>query len=154
MMNTRSIPIAEWAVLAREGVAPPVTIPLEGSSMQPLIRRSMDPVTIVPLQRSLKKGDVVLFTTGPGRYVVHRVWKLTQDQVLTLGDNCLNPDSWMPLACVLGQAVAFRRNGRRYRLDTTGARLWGRFWMWLYPIRKCYKRFRSFAGRCYRKVFK
>ena len=154
MMNTRSIPIGEWIALAREGTAPPVTIPLEGSSMQPLIRRSSDPVTIVPLQRPLKIGDVVLFTTGPGRYVVHRVWKLEEERVQTLGDNCINPDPWLPYACILGQAVLFSRNGRRYRLDTPAARLWGRFWMLLYPIRLQYKKLRSLAGRCYRKLFK
>lgn len=154
MIKTRSIPIGEWVALAREGAAPPVTIPLEGSSMQPLIRRHIDPVTIVPLHRPLKKGDVVLFTNAPGRFVVHRVWKLEETSVQTLGDNCLNPDSWIPYDCVLGQAVSFSRNGRRYRLDTPASRIWGRFWMTLYPIRKCYRKLRSFAGRCYRKYFK
>lgn len=152
-MNTRSIPIGEWVALAREGAAPPVTIPLEGSSMQPLIRRSLDPVTIVPLQRPLKKGDVVLFTTRPGRYVVHRVWKLENDRLQTLGDNCRNPDGWMPYDCVIGQAVSFRRNGRKYPLDSSGARLWGWLWMVLFPIRKMYYRARSLAGKCYRKLF-
>ena len=154
MMNVRSISISEWISLAEEGAAPPVTIPLEGSSMQPFIRRHVDPVTIVPLQRPLKKGDVVLFTTGPDRFVVHRVWKLDKDRVQTLGDYCINPDPWLPYACILGHVVAFRRNGHRYRLDTKASRLWGRFWMALYPIRKSYLRFRSVAGRFYRRYLK
>lgn len=153
-MNIRSIPIGEWVALAREGTAPPVTISLEGSSMQPLIRRSVDPVTIVPLYRPLKKGDVILFTSKPGYYVVHRVWKLETDRFQTLGDNCFNPDPWLPNEIALGQVISFCRNGRRYRLDTPLSRLWGRFWMVLYPIRRCCKRFRSFAGRCYRKFYK
>ena len=154
MMNVRSISISEWISLAEEGAAPPVTIPLEGSSMQPFIRRHVDPVTIVPLQRPLKKGDVVLFTTGPDRFVVHRVWKLEKDRVQTLGDHCMNTAPWLPYACILGHVVAFRRNGRRYRLDTAAARTLGRIWMILYPIRKRYLRLRSFAGRCYRKFLK
>lgn len=154
MMNVRSISIYEWIALAGEGAAPPVTIPLEGSSMQPFIRRSVDPVTIVPLQRPVKKGDVVLFTTAPNRFVVHRIWKLEKDQVQTLGDNCINPDPWLPYSSILGQVVSFRRNGRRYRLDTRAARILGRIWMALYPIRKLYLKFRSFAGRCYRKFLK
>lgn len=156
MMQTnhiRSISIDAWCVLAKEGSAPPVTIPLEGSSMMPLIRRNVDPVTIVPLQRPLKKGDVVLFTTGKGRYVVHRVWKLEENRLLTIGDNCVNPDGWIPCEAVLGQALSFTRNGRRYRLDTRAARIWGRVWMWMYPARKSYMRLRRFAGRWYRKLF-
>ena len=149
----RTIPMETWCELARQGTAPPVTICLEGDSMRPLIRRGLDPVTIVPLSRELKKGDVVLFTLGGGRYVVHRVWKLKPEQVQTLGDNCWNPDPWFPREQVLGQVVKYVRNGRTHQLDTPRARAWGRAWMAIHPIRLCYKRLRALAGRCCRKIF-
>ena len=151
--QTRSIPMEAWCALAREGAAPPVTICLEGDSMRPLIRRGRDPVTIVPLSRELKKGDVVLFTLRDGRYVVHRVWKLKPGWVRTFGDNCWNPEPWFPENQVLGQVVRFSRAGRTFRLDTPSARAWGRVWMFIHPMRLCYKRLRAFAGRCYRKLF-
>ncbi|MBR3763131.1 MAG: S24/S26 family peptidase [Clostridia bacterium] len=150
--KTRSIPMEQWCDMAREGAAPPVTICLEGESMRPLIRRGKDPVTIVPLTRSLMKGDVVLFRLGE-RYVVHRVWRLQEGLVQTFGDNCWNPEPWFPVQQVLGQVVKYSRNGRIRRLDTPVARAWGRLWMAIHPIRKCYKRLRALAGRCYRKVF-
>ena len=124
MTQIRSIPMAQWRAL--EGAAPPVTICLEGDSMRPLIRRGRDPVTIVPLQRPLKKGDVVLFTLGDGRFVVHRVWRLRDGLVRTLGDHCQNPEPWFPQGQVLGQAVRFQRGGRTHRLDTPLARALGR----------------------------
>ena len=151
--QTRSIPMAQWCALAREGIAPPVTICLEGDSMRPLIRRGIDPVTIVPLQRPLRKGDVVLFTLGDGRYVVHRVWKLTEDAVRTLGDNCRNPEPWFPYRQVLGLVVSFRRGERVFRLDTPAARAWGRAWMAAFPLRNCYIMLKGIARRCYRMVF-
>ena len=150
--KTRSIPMEQWCALAREGAAPPVTICLEGDSMRPLIRRGKDPVTIVPLRRELMKGDVVLFRLGE-RYVVHRVWQLKNGLVRTFGDNCWNPEPWFPEEQVLGQVVRYARGGRTHRLDTPAARAWGRLWMAIHPIRLCYKRLRSLAGRCYRKVF-
>lgn len=150
--QTRSISMADWCDLARQGSAPPVTIPLEGDSMRPLIRRGRDPVTIVPLQRPLETGDVVLFSLGE-RYIVHRVWKLKPGWVRTLGDNCWNPEPWFPEEQVLGQVISYTRNGRKHRLDTSAARRWGRIWMGLFPIRICYKRLRALAGRCYRKWF-
>lgn len=150
--QTRSIPMEQWCALAREGAAPPVTICLEGDSMRPLIRRGRDPVTIVPLQRALKKGDVVLFTLGE-RYIVHRVWKLKPGWVRTFGDNCWNPEPWFPEEQVLGQVVRFSRNGRTIRLDTPFARGWGRMWLAAYPIRRVYMKLRALAGRCYRKIF-
>ena len=82
----------QWCELAAQGAAPPVSICLEGDSMRPLIRRGRDPVTIVPMDENLRIGDVVLFTLGDGRYVVHRVRRLARDRVQTLGDHCLNPE--------------------------------------------------------------
>ena len=149
---TRSIPMETWCKLAREGAAPPVTICLEGDSMRPLIRRGKDPVTIIPLNRPLQEGDVVLFQLGE-RYIVHRVWKLAERRVRTFGDNCWNPDPWIPESQVLGLVVKYSRNGRVHRLDTPQARAWGKAWMAIHPMRLCYKRLRSLAGRCYRKVF-
>ena len=151
-MITRQIPIRQWLSLAREGAAPPITICLEGDSMRPLIRRGKDPVTIIPLQRPLKKGDVVLFHLGD-KYIVHRVWKLKPGWVRTFGDNCWNPEPWFPQEQVLGMAVKFSRGGKAYRLDTPAARAWGKGWMAVHPIRLCYKRLRALAGRCYRKIF-
>ena len=120
--------------------------------MRPLIRRGKDPVTIVPLERPLLKGDVVLFRLGE-RYIVHRVWKLEDGRVRTFGDNCWNPDPWIPENQVLGLVVKYARDGRGHRLDTPQARAWGRAWMAIHPIRLCYKRLRALAGRCYRKIF-
>lgn len=150
--KTRSIPMEQWVALAREGAAPAVTICLEGDSMRPLIRRGKDPVTIVPLSRPLLKGDVVLFRLGK-RYIVHRVWKLQNGMVRTFGDNCWNPEPWFPEQQVLGLVVKYSRDGKAHLLDTPQARTWGRMWMAIHPIRRCYKRLRALAGRCYRKIF-
>lgn len=154
MKQSRTIPMQSWCALAREGAAPPVTICLAGDSMRPLIRRDLDPVTIVPVHRPLKRGDVVLFTLGDGRYVVHRIWKLQGGMVRTLGDHCLNPEPWFPREQVLGMVVRFSRNGRTIRLDTAGARCFGLCWMALFPLRRAYLRLRSFAGRCLRRLFR
>lgn len=131
----------------------PVTICLEGDSMRPLIRRGRDHVTIIPLVRPLKVGDVVLFQGGSQRFVVHRVYKLREDAVCTLGDNCWTPDGWMPLSQVWGLVIRMERNGRTWSLDCTASRAFGKIWMFLHPLRLLYKRLRHFAGKCYRKIF-
>ena len=152
-MISRAIPMETWCELAREGAAPPVTICLEGESMRPLIRRGRDPVTIVPLNRPLKKADVVLFRLGE-RYIVHRVWKLAEGRVRTFGDNCWNPDPWIPAHQVLGQVVKYSRNGKVHRLDTPQARAWGLCWMAVQPLRLMYRRCRSLAARIVKRILK
>lgn len=149
----RSLPIEEWHRLGLEGSMLPVTICLEGDSMRPLIRRGIDRVTILPLSRPLEIGDIVLFHGGPGRYVVHRVWKMRDGSVKTLGDNCFYPDPWMPLENVWGIVVKMERGGRTYRLDSAASRNFGKFWMAIHPARNFYRRCRSIAGRCWRRVF-
>ena len=150
-VQMRSIPMETWCELARDGAAPAVTICLEGDSMRPLIRRGKDPVTIIPLVREPRKGDVVLFRLGE-RYVVHRVWKIKDNLVRTLGDNCLNPEPWFPRKWVLGLVVRYTRDGKVHALDTPAARAWGRMWMWVYPLRKMYMRCRSLAARLVRAI--
>lgn len=150
--QVRSISIPAWLALAQTGGAPPVTIRLDGDSMRPLIRKNRDAVTICPLTRPLKKGDVVLFRSADGRYVVHRVWKVRRQRVQTLGDNCWQADPWIPVGQVLGQAVRVRRDGSSIRLEGRTARAWGRMWMVCRPLRNLLRRCRAFAGRMARKM--
>ena len=152
-LRRRSLPIDQWHEMGQAGAMIPVTITLAGDSMRPLIRRDRDRVTIVPMNREPMIGDIVLFQGGPDRYVVHRVYRLRDGWVQTLGDNCWNPDPWIPENQVLGLVVKYARDGRGHRLDTPQARAWGRAWMAIHPIRLCYKRLRALAGRCYRKIF-
>ena len=151
-VELRRMSIAQWHALARDGPVPPMRIFLEGDSMRPLIRRGRDRVTIVPLTRPLKRGDVVLFEFPPGRYVVHRVYRLRDGFVQTLGDHCWNPDPWMPERQVLGQVVQAERDRLRIPLDSTAASAFGRFWMALLPGRRAYFTFGHWCGVALRRM--
>ena len=148
----RHMSIAQWHALARDGPVPPMRIFLEGNSMRPLIRRGRDQVTIVPLTRPLKRGDVVLFEFPPGRYVVHRVYRLQDGFVQTLGDNCRNPDPWIPEQQVLGQVVQAERGRIPIPLDSKAARAFGRLWMALLPERRAYFTLRHWCGTALRRM--
>jgi len=150
---TRSLNIEEWHRLGMEGNVLPVTITLDGDSMRPLIRRGRDKVTIVPLMRKLKVGDVVLFRGGEKRYVVHRVRAMDENGwVCTLGDNCWRDDGWMPSELIWGLVVKMERGGRTYTLDSDAARWWGRFWMRTHPVRLLYRRCRGRAAKAVKKI--
>ena len=64
ILRRRSLPIDQWHEMGQAGDMIPVTIPLAGDSMRPLIRRNRDKVTIIPLNRELQIGDIVLFQGG------------------------------------------------------------------------------------------
>lgn len=144
--------VAQWHALCQQGACLSVKTLLNGESMRPLIRRNRDRVTVIPLQRPLKKGDVVLFQSPDGRYVVHRVWKLEETRLQTLGDNCRFPDPWIPPEQVLGLVTCMERGGKTYTLDSSLARMWGRCWMGIYPLRKSYLLLRGIAAGLWRRI--
>ena len=146
------VSIAQWYALAQRGIVLPMCIPLDGDSMRPLIRRGLDPVSIVPLTRPLRRGDVVLFEYPAGRYVVHRVRGLRGGQVQTLGDHCWNPEPWLPRSCVLGLACRAVRDGKEIPLDTALARALGRIWMAGLPLRRLWWKSRAWARRVVHKL--
>lgn len=136
--SIRNISVERWHALAREGIDLPMTIPLNGSSMQPLIRRNIDTVTILPLRRPVKSGDIVLFADPRGRYVVHRVCKRKSDLVITIGDHCQKPDPPLSENQVWGLVTNVHRNSRNIPVNTPIARSLGRIWMALLPLRRVY----------------
>ncbi|MDO4556416.1 MAG: S24/S26 family peptidase [Lachnospiraceae bacterium] len=150
--ETISIPLESWYELAVSGIAPAVKTTLDGYSMQPLIRRKKDLVTIVPLFRSLKKGDIVLFRSAEGSYVVHRIWKIRGKQLQTFGDNCWKADAWIDRSQVYGLVIKVKRNNREWMLDTLLSRNLGRLWQLIHPARFFYKKVRNRVCRFIRNA--
>ena len=152
-METRTITLEEWAEYAQKGVDIPITVPLHGSSMEPMIRYMKDPVTIIPLKREPLVGDIVMFRRADGAYVAHRVYRVTPDRIITWGDNCAAPDAPLRRENVLGLLTAMERGGKRYNLDTDRQRQYGKRWMekgrgpWM-----MYRRVRGKVGRTIRGI--
>lgn len=155
--KSKHLSVRQWHELAQNGVRIPMRIQLDGISMQPLIRRNRDFVTIVYPERWLVRGDIVLFIDGRGKYVVHRIYRMDKERVQTFGDNCDHPDAWMPYCRVLGLAVRLERSGKTYDLDTDKSRRWGSFWMKIFPLRRPFRwmkrLFRRGLGYVKRKLF-
>ncbi len=135
----RSLSIPEWHQMATKGNAPPVRIPLNGYSMFPLIRKDIDYVTIIPLDRQLVVGDIVLFAEpDTGRYVMHRVWEIQDGKVLTWGDYCEKPDRWCPMEMIWGRAILIERGRKKIHPNPAKGMRWARFW---HKGRKIYEQY-------------
>lgn len=151
-VQIREISIEQWRRLVADGAELAVHIPLNGVSMQPLVRRLRDRVTIIPIRRPLRKGDIVLFQRADGVYVVHRLIAIGEQTVQTLGDNCPSPDSPIPVSSVLGIVTYVQRGKRRLHVDSSAWRLAGRIWSAIRPIRKGLHICRRAAKRVGRKM--
>ena len=145
--------LEQWRELGMNGVAIPMSIPLHGTSMKPLIRPEKDTVTIVPLAREPMVGDIVLFRRSDGKNIVHRVYKVFPDGLQTWGDNCLLPDAPIKREDVYGLVVSMEKKGKTYALDTDRQRACGLRWMkYGRPVWMALRRIRAFGGRMIRPV--
>ena len=60
----------------------------KGRSMLPLVHEGSDVLHIKKIEKPLKKGDVILYVSKDGKYVLHRLLKAKKDGTLLLaGDH-------------------------------------------------------------------
>ncbi|MCR4883480.1 MAG: hypothetical protein K6A68_07920 [Clostridiales bacterium] len=146
-----ALSIKVWHQLALDGNAPPVRIQLNGCSMDPLIRKNRDNVTIIPPEDEMKTGNIVLFCEPEkDRYVVHRIWKIQDGKVLTWGDNCPEPDAWIPMESIWGKVVLIERGKRRIKPHPKTGLIWAFLWhqaMKIYRVRGRIKRYLGYKNQ-------
>ncbi len=147
--GTRVLSVREWRQMALGGVEIPMRFTVGSDSMRPLIRMKRDVVTLMPLDRPPRPGDVVLFSPNGGEppYVLHRVLKVEGKTAQTMGDNCYKPDGWIPFDDIWGLALKVRKKHISIR---PGGLVWGRLARAWFKVRLFMGRVRGLAGRILR----
>lgn len=93
-----------------------VSIVLRGTSMQPLLREP-DKVTLAPLDREPRVGDVVLFRYGK-EHRLHRIIAIDGDEVTMQGDNCYVCEHVRRGDIVARLVKVTRRSGKQIEVDS------------------------------------
>lgn len=139
----------ELMLLVRERLAAGYKVrylPFKGVSMLPMLRQGKDRVELGPLPQQLKKYDLPVYQMPSGKYLMHRVLKVTPTHYICLGDNTLEYEIIAPEQ-MIGVVTAFQRNGKRIEVTNLGYRLYCRIWGHTRPLRILYKRFREKTKR-------
>ena len=106
-----------------------------GVSMLPMLRQGKDAVELSPLPEKLHKYDLPVYRYPSGKIVMHRVVDVKDDHYICLGDNTYQyeriPQEWM-----IGLVTAFRRGKKRIEVTSPLYRLYSRFWVTVYPLRR------------------
>ena len=124
-----------------------------GYSMRPLFKTHRDAVMIVPVTRELRKYDIVLYTYGDGKYILHRIIGFSGDICIVRGDNTFVLEK-VPKEKILGVVASFNRKGRRYDLSEPSYRAYSVIWTAIYPIRNLWRRVRRVLSRIKHTIFK
>lgn len=134
MQFSNAILIPEIIKMLNDGHT--VTLRLKGFSMRPFLENDRDKA-LLTRPTSPKVGDPVLAEISEGRYVLHRIIRIEQDNVTLLGDGNLTPEA-CKLSDIKGGIIGFYRKGRDTldRVDGKKWRVYSWFWMRLRPIRR------------------
>lgn len=113
-----------------------VIIPTKGRSMLPFIRGERDSVALVR-KEEINPGDIVLAVIDGSRYVLHRVWSVSGDDVELMGDGNIAGHEHCRRTDVCGTVYEIiRENGRKVDVNSAGFRRKSRIWIKLLPFRR------------------
>ena len=112
--------------------------------MQPLLYENDTQVVVMPIQRPLKKGDMVLYENDTGDTVIHRVIGVSESTAAIRGDNVFMTET-VPYERISGLATEIYRHGRHYQAEGLKMRLYAKFIISVFPLRKGY---RAFKRKC------
>ncbi len=136
-------------LLKRDGV---LVYKTRGVSMRPMLKQNRDLVTVRPAAGRLKKYDIPLYRRRGGKYVLHRIIKVTDSGYVIRGDNTFVKERDVTDSDIIGVLTNFRRKGKDYSVQSAGFRLYSRVWNLIYPLRWTLHKARRLAGKIKRAI--
>lgn len=107
-----------------------------GVSMWPMIRNGVDTVLIDPVQGRLSKYDIPLYKDNIGRYVIHRIIKVTDTGYVICGDGLFEREYDITDKNIIGVVKGFYRKEKYIPCTSGGYMMYVRFWVGIIFLRK------------------
>ena len=105
--------------------------------MYPLIIPGRDYAVIEKSDGSnLKKSDVVLYRRSDNMMVLHRICRIKDDQIYTIGDNQIKVEGPISMNQVRGRMIVVIRDGHEISVDNIFYRMLFYLWILLIPVRQ------------------
>ena len=101
--------ISELIDMTREGME--VDLPVSDNSMSPFLRDNRDSIYLKKPSEELKRGDMVLFRRSNGKYIMHRISKITEKGYYTVGDAQFFEEGPIKREQICGIVTKVRRKG-------------------------------------------
>lgn len=112
-------------------------VTVKGQSMSPLIVANRDQVILEKRNfTKLNKGEIILFKSNRGEYLLHRIHDISDLGYLTIGDGNLHFDGWVRPCNVVAVVRSIIRKGRELDCYSSFWQNSFKVWMFLLPIRR------------------
>lgn len=129
-----NILLGEVSEMLSEGRS--VIIPTKGNSMLPFIRGEKDSVVLMK-KNEVVEGDIVLAFVSGSRYVLHRIWSISGDDIELMGDGNICGHEYCRREDICGTVTEIiRKNGKKVDVSTAAFRRKSRIWLKLLPVRR------------------
>ena len=126
-----------------------------GDSMWPLLHEGRDLMVIDKKPEGrMKKYDAILYKRPCGKYIMHRILKVRQDDYVLCGDNRWLREFGVKDEWILGVLTAVVRKGKRVSVTSWKYRLYVHIWCDFYWIRAFILRGWGVMRKIVRKIFK
>ena len=106
-----------------------------GDSMLPLIRQDRDILIIEKPHGRLRKYDVPLYRRDSGKYVLHRILKVRDDDYVICGDNRWKKEYGITDRHIIGVLTAVVRDGKEVPVTSLKYRIYVTVWCGCFPVR-------------------
>lgn len=123
-----------------------------GTSMLPLIRQGRDLMIIEKPQGRLRKYAVPLYKRDDGKYVLHRILKVRDDDYVICGDHCWQKEYGITDANIIGELTGVVRGGKEVSMSSWQCKVYAHLWCDFFPIRAVILRGVSVFKKIWRKV--
>lgn len=107
---------------------------ITGNSMNPMLLHQISRVKLAAPGEP-KRGDVVLYRRDNGAFVLHRIVKVTREQLICCGDNQWHLEKGLQPGQILARVTAFARQEHWICCDSKGYGMYWRFWLLIRPLR-------------------
>ncbi len=123
-----------------------------GDSMRPFIHSGEDLLVIEKPAGRLKKYDVPLYRRDSGKYVLHRILKVRQDDYVICGDNRWRRETGITDRHILGVLTAIVRDGKTISVQDPAYFRKVRLWCDFFWVRAAMLWMRDLPKRAQRKL--
>lgn len=114
-----------------------VTIIVRGNSMNPFMVDRRDKVTIAPLSRKPRIGDLLLaYETLHQRYVLHRLIRIKNEIYVLMGDGNIKGTESIREEDILGIVTDIIRKGKHHSVSSSCWKSYSAVWTRLLPLRR------------------
>ena len=113
-----------------------VSLLVSGSSMSPFLVHQRDYIYFKKPDRELRKGDMVFYQRRSGQFVMHRIWKVKNDQYYMVGDAQQEIEGPLDRDQIFALITKVQRKGKWIEPGDFWWEFFEKVWISIVPVRR------------------